>query len=499
MSDIKYAYYESSVGYKITGKNTTDVLVSGGSKSLSDFYTLQNPPPNTTYSTATSTVQGLVELFSDTVQSVAGNAVSSTAGRTYGVQLNSAGQMVVNVPWVDTNTTYNVATSTTAGLVELFSDTVQSVAATAVTSVAARTYGVQLNSAGQMVVNVPWVDTNTVYSAGNGLTLTGTTFSLPVTSSGTGNVVTSIVQKTNGIEYVLGLTVATTSDLSNYIHNNQKGVANGVATLDGAGLIPSSQLPSYVDDIIEGATLTALNALPSSEKVSGKIYVALDTNKTYRWGGTAFVEVSSGAIDIATSSTAGIAKLYSDTTQTVNPSAVTATASRTYGVQLNSAGQMVVNVPWVDTNTNTTYSGSPSIILTGTTFSRAALTGDVVAAQGSNATTIQDDVVGNAKLTDMAAKTIKGAVVAGDPQDLSVTQVREILDLPSVIQTTHTGATTKNIVHNWNTRAVDVIIMDSVTFYKVDARIKMTTLNAIDIEFDSAPPNTLNITVRKFT
>ena len=55
---------------------------------------------------ATSTVRGGIELFSDTDQTVAANAVSSTAGRTYGVQLNSAGQAVVNVPWVDTNTVY---------------------------------------------------------------------------------------------------------------------------------------------------------------------------------------------------------------------------------------------------------------------------------------------------------------------------------------------------------------------------------------------------------
>ncbi len=56
--------------------------------------------------TATSTTLGLVELFSDTVQGVTANAVSATASRTYGVQLNAAGQMVVNVPWVDTDTIY---------------------------------------------------------------------------------------------------------------------------------------------------------------------------------------------------------------------------------------------------------------------------------------------------------------------------------------------------------------------------------------------------------
>jgi hypothetical protein len=49
--------------------------------------------------TATATVKGGVELFSDTVQSVAASAVTATASRTYGIQLNSAGQAVVNVPW----------------------------------------------------------------------------------------------------------------------------------------------------------------------------------------------------------------------------------------------------------------------------------------------------------------------------------------------------------------------------------------------------------------
>ena len=70
-------------------------------------YTGATDANNYSLPAATSTVRGGVELFSDTVQSVAGESVSTTANRTYGVQVNSSGQMVVNVPWSDTDTDTN--------------------------------------------------------------------------------------------------------------------------------------------------------------------------------------------------------------------------------------------------------------------------------------------------------------------------------------------------------------------------------------------------------
>ena len=59
---------------------------------------------------ATDTVLGGIELFSATVQTIVANTVSTTAGKTYGIQLNAADQAVVNVPWSDTNTTYTAGT-----------------------------------------------------------------------------------------------------------------------------------------------------------------------------------------------------------------------------------------------------------------------------------------------------------------------------------------------------------------------------------------------------
>lgn len=67
-----------------------------------------------------------------------------------------------------------------------------------------------------------------------------------------------------------------------------KGAANGYASLDSGGKVPSSQLPSYVDDVLEYANLAAFPATGSS----GIIYVAADTNKAYRWSDSAYVEIS---------------------------------------------------------------------------------------------------------------------------------------------------------------------------------------------------------------
>lgn len=73
-----------------------------------------------------------------------------------------------------------------------------------------------------------------------------------------------------------------------YEQLTNKGVAGGYASLDGTGKVPASQLPSYVDDVLEYANLAAF---PGTGETS-KIYVALDTNKTYRWSGSVYTEIS---------------------------------------------------------------------------------------------------------------------------------------------------------------------------------------------------------------
>ncbi|MFY1017947.1 hypothetical protein [Ectopseudomonas khazarica] len=68
----------------------------------------------------------------------------------------------------------------------------------------------------------------------------------------------------------------------------EKGVADGVAPLDSSGKVAAAYLPSFVDDVLEFANLAAFPATGES----GKIYVALDSNKAYRWAGSSYIEIS---------------------------------------------------------------------------------------------------------------------------------------------------------------------------------------------------------------
>lgn len=96
--------------------------------------------------------------------------------------------------------------------------------------------------------------------------------------------------------------IGDTSELNSKVQQfiNSKGAPNGLASLNESGIIPSAQLPSYVDDVIE---VNTFSNLPGTGE-SGKIYIVRDTNLTYRWSGTDYVEISKSLALGETSSTA---------------------------------------------------------------------------------------------------------------------------------------------------------------------------------------------------
>lgn len=119
-------------------------------------------------------------------------------------------------------------------------------------------------------------------------------------------------------------------DSTDRIATSEKGQPGGVAVLNSQGLVPSNQLPGFVDDVIE---VTAFDQLPGESAdvgtngtpSKGKIYVVvdeiLDESKTYRWSGTQYVEISKGlgvadaAIKLTTSRAI---QMTGDATWTVN-------------------------------------------------------------------------------------------------------------------------------------------------------------------------------------
>ena len=130
------------------------------------------------------------------------------------------------------------------------------------------------------------------------------------------------------------LSVDTTS--TGVIAQSEKGSANGVAELDANGLVPSAQLPSYVDDVLEYASSSGFPATGET----GKIYIALDMNLTYRWSGSAYVEISPSLALGETSSTAYRGDRGADAYAHAVTNKGTALASGLYKVTTNSEGHV---------------------------------------------------------------------------------------------------------------------------------------------------------------
>lgn len=139
---------------------------------------------------------------------------------------------------------------------------------------------------------VQYVDT-----VNGGLTETRPTSGLvmPIAFAINSNTLMVRVTAINELDVEKGMTAYGWGDhgLIGYELASNKGIANGYASLDASGLIPAAQLPSYVDDVVEYTNLSSFPTLGTT----GKIYIALDTNKAYRWSGSTYIYITSGAVD----------------------------------------------------------------------------------------------------------------------------------------------------------------------------------------------------------
>ena len=125
-------------------------------------------------------------------------------------------------------------------------------------------------------------------------------------------------------------------NLSDWQKTSEKGFANGYASLDSGGKVPSGQLPSYVDDVIEYADVASFPATGET----GKIYVAQDTNFSYRWTGSVYVKIND--IDGATIKTLLFAE--SDTNNLTDALLAKLSAIRARSIYTNATATGTLNL-----------------------------------------------------------------------------------------------------------------------------------------------------------
>jgi hypothetical protein len=283
------------------------------------------------------------------------------------------------------------ATSSLTGLTvaNTITGSVSGNAATATTLQTARTIGgVSFN--GSANINLPGVNTvgnqNTTGSAatlttGRTIGMTGDVTWTSASFNGSANVTGTATLANTGV--TAGTYTKVTTDAKGRITSGTTLAAADIPNLDAtkitSGTIDAARLPSYVDDVVEFANLAAFPATGET----GKLYVALDTNKVYRWSGTTYIFITSGAVDSVAGKT-GVVTLVrgdvglgnvdntADSTKSVLEATRLTTARTIGGVSFN--GTANINLPGVNTVGNQNTTGSAATLTTGRTI---GMTGDV--------------------------------------------------------------------------------------------------------------------------
>ncbi|BFK92993.1 hypothetical protein [Blautia producta] len=222
-----------------------------------------------------------------------------------------------------------------------------------------------------------------------------------------------------------------------------KGAANGLAELDGSGKVPAAQLPSFVDDVLEGYYYNSKfykEAAHTTEIAgeTGKIYVDIPSNKTYRWSGTAYVVISDTIALGETASTAyrgDRGKIAYDHSQS--------THARTDATKTEKS----------TTNGNVKINGSESVVYTHpSTHAASMITQDTT----HRFTTDTEKAAWNAKPKKYSADVPASASAA--------------------------------ITHNLNTQDVTVTVREKASPYNVVlCDVQVTGVNVVTLLFATAP------------
>jgi hypothetical protein len=349
----------------ITGSGATSVSHSSGAITISSTaYTLPK---------ATSSALGGVELFDATVQTVAANSVTTTASRTYGAQLNSNDQLVINVPWTDTDTntfptTWTWTDGTTVGPTASITGTSSTITVAAIPSASVSVAGI-ITTGAQTFSGVKTF-TAPVLGAATATTINKVTLTAPAT----GSTLTIADGKTLTASNTLTFSGTDTSTLN-------------IGTGGTLGTGAFATIANYAE--LAGATFTGNIAINNSTSTAitttGTTAAIFNTGATtLNIGGAATTinfGVSGGVINFASSvvlraggTAANTAPLYFSASSSVLTTPVAGTMeynnANFLATPFTTSGRALIE-------SNYFYSNQSSVTVAGTSTGGAAISGSV--------------------------------------------------------------------------------------------------------------------------
>lgn len=460
-------------------------------------------------SVATASVSGVVKLFSNTVQTASSPAISTIAGKSYGVQLNGAGQMVVNVPWSDTNTTYT--SGTTAILNTGTSTTDQVWSAKAIVDWANAKYAlISHTHTWAQITNTPTTlsdygitDTYTKTEVDSKLTsvyrIKGSVANfaaLPSTGQVFGDVWNLI---DSGANYVWVDNLNNTSspgwdelsgitNLSGYVPTSRTITINGdtqnlltnpswsVGTVTSIGMsVPTGLTVSGSPITSSGTfalTLTSGYVIPTITELANKNVGFINTTtatsitKTATTNANTFLNVTQAG-DVA-----GSLKIVGSGSTTVS-----------------STAEGVITIS--STDTNNSYSAGTGLTLTGSVFSVKYGTTAGTAAQGNDSRFHNPVTIGTANGLSLSTQALSlalatpssaGAMSAADKTKLDgLGTNRYSVDFGVV------GTLSYPISHNLGQQFVTVQIFEKSTGNQVEMGVSLTSDSVVTISMNQAP------------